>query len=95
VALSLWTRGIFLERMTRLDDATKRLERAIARLENAVNARDNDAGAGPAGATGDDGQLREELEAARQEQSELKAVSREVSERLDSAISRLRAVLES
>jgi hypothetical protein len=73
--------------MSRLDEATQRLERAVARLENAATAES-------ASENADDRHLREELSAARKEHAELQAVTRDVSVRLDTAIARLKTILE-
>lgn len=74
--------------MSRLEDAQKRLERALARLEAAADQahRDN--------RSDDDGELARALDAERRRSASLEAREREIGKRLDAAIGRLRAVLD-
>lgn len=74
--------------MPRLQEASHRLQMAIDRLEQVVAAR---AQAGKAG--GDDGALREALEAARRENARLQQLAGTVSTRLDATIGRLRKLV--
>lgn len=73
-------------RMTRLQDARQRLENALTRLEKA--------GAAPRRAGADTEQLIHELATARQRCNMLDGRTREVSQRLDGAIGRIRTLLE-
>ena len=72
--------------MTHLQDAQDRLEKALIRLETAA-ARPRGDGAG-------DDALRGELESVRRHGEALEGRTGEVSQRLDDAIARIRAVLE-
>ena len=72
--------------MTRLQDAQKRLENALTRLEKATAA--------PRGDGKDTEQLIHELATARQRCNMLDGRTREVSQRLDGAIGRIRTLLE-
>jgi len=81
--------------MTRLEQATKRLERAVERLERAAAQAERPAGGPAAGQNAEsDGQLKAELEKARKEQADLRAVTQDVSKRLDAVISRLKSAAE-
>ena len=70
--------------MAQLDDAQRRLEAALERLEQAAEQ---------AGAPGDAGRIDSEMAAVRERCQALEWQSREVSRRLDGAISRLRTIL--
>ncbi len=74
--------------MAGLKDAQARLDKALARLEKASAAPRE-------GSDGGDDQLRRELASARQRCDALEGRTREVSERLDSAIGQIRNLLES
>ncbi len=73
--------------MSRLDQAAQRLESALDRLDKAVAARAQEGG-------GTDAELRAALTRANGENARLQATAGQAAERLDAAISRLRAVLE-
>jgi len=73
--------------MSRLDEATRRLQTAIDRLDRAVTTRTH----GPAGG---DAELQAALNGAKQENAKLQAVASQASQRLDAAIGRLKDVLE-
>jgi len=70
--------------MGQLEDAQRRLEAALDRLETAAEK---------AVAAGDTSKLEAELAAVRERSQALEWQSREVSRRLDGAISRLRHIL--
>jgi hypothetical protein len=79
--------------MSRLEEASERLETAVARLESAATAS--------AAGTGDEradeklaGELTDALQATQAEYAALKDVTDSVSDRLGAAIVRLRGVLE-
>ena len=73
--------------MSRLTDATERLEAAIERLDRALVAR--------AGGNGPEGEeLRAALEQAEAEKASLEQRTSRISQRLDGAIERLKTVLE-
>ena len=76
---------------TRADKAYARIEAALVRLEAAVGAKAAQSG----GHNGDSssGEMAEQLSAARQEISALKARNHEVSGRLDGAIERVKALV--
>lgn len=78
--------------MSRLHDATQRLDAVLDRLERAVTARAAD----PAGTAGgsDDAGLRAALAKAEAENASLQDLAETVSGRLDDAIQRLKTVLE-
>lgn len=71
--------------MSRLEEASHRLQAAIDRLEQVVSARVQQGG--------DDKALREALEAARRENTRLQQVAGTVAGRLDSTIGRLRKLV--
>lgn len=71
--------------MSRLEEASHRLQAAIDRLEQVVSARVQQGG--------DDKALREALEAARRENARLQQVAGTVAGRLDSTIGRLRKLV--
>jgi hypothetical protein len=71
--------------MPRLEEASHRLQIAIDNLEKAVAARPAQSGQG-----GDDSALREALDAARRENTQLQQLAGKVSSRLDVTIGRLR-----
>lgn len=73
--------------MSRLDEATRRLQTAIDRLDRAVTTRTH-------GAAGGDAELRAALNSAKQENAKLQSVASQASQRLDAAIGRLKDVLE-
>lgn len=73
--------------MSRLEQATERLQSAIDRLDRAMAAR-------PLGEGGGDSELRAALLDAKQENARLQATAAETARGLDSAIARLRAMLE-
>lgn len=73
--------------MSRLDQAAQRLETALDRLDKAVAARAEGGG-------GTDAELRAALTRTKGENARLQATAGQAAERLDAAISRLRAVLE-
>ncbi len=71
--------------MTRLQDAQTRLDKALSRLEIAATATHG----------GDDADgLKDELAASRARNEQLEAHTGEISARLDSAIGRIRSLLE-
>ena len=70
--------------MSKLEEAAQRLHNAVDRLEAAATKRVTN------GAT----ELRADLDAARQENVELQAVTDAVSKRLSTAVTRLKAVLD-
>lgn len=72
--------------MTDFEAARQRLEAAIHRLETVVGQRSLAGG-------GERDALARELESVRQEYNELATVARQVSDRLDHTIERMRAVL--
>ncbi len=79
--------------MARLDEASKRLQHAIETLESVVSRRIAQGGGGqggPQGSGADDQALREALNAAKRENAALQQLTTTVSDRLDSAILRLR-----
>ncbi len=71
--------------MTRLQDAQVRLDKALSRLEIAATA---------ANGGGDADGMKQELAASRAHNEQLEARNGEVSVRLDSAIGRIRSLLE-
>ena len=73
--------------MSRLDQAAQRLQSALDRLDKAVAARGDQDGA-------TDDELRAALAQTKGENARLQATAGQAAERLDAAISRLRAVLE-
>ena len=73
--------------MSRLTEASQRLEQALEKLDKAL--QDKSEGDGRMG------DLQQALEEARVEHEGLKKVTKEVSDRLDSTIQRLNGVLES
>ncbi len=73
--------------MNDLEAAKMRLEKAVARLETAVKARAKSDG-------GENRRLAKALENSQAECAELHEVNQTVSDRLDAAIGRLKAVLE-
>ena len=73
--------------MSRLDQAAQRLQSALDRLDKAVAARAEQGG-------GTDDDLRAALAQTKGENARLQATAGQAAERLDAAISRLRAVLE-
>lgn len=76
--------------MSRLNDATQRLQAALDRLERIADDR-----ARPAAAGGDEaGELRSALQASRADNARLKRTADQASEQLDAAIARLCAMLE-
>ena len=79
-------RALFATHYHEMTELADRLERAIGKLEEAVAARPSD-GDGGAAATA-------ELESLRAENADLKKRTAAVTERLDSAIDRLKSVLE-
>ncbi|MCH7486029.1 MAG: hypothetical protein IIC04_03490 [Proteobacteria bacterium] len=68
---------------TQLELAQDHLDRAVSRLETALKGRHDSSAASSAG-----------LEAALRESASLKQVNADVSQRLDGAIGRLKAILE-
>ena len=76
--------------MTRLEQAALRLERAVARLEAAASQRPSLAGGGVRPP-----QIVAELEKARAEAAALKTGARDIAERLDAAIGRVRTLVRS
>ncbi|MDH3474090.1 MAG: hypothetical protein OEM59_10400 [Rhodospirillales bacterium] len=73
--------------MSRLQEATRKLESAIERIDRAAQDSDRD-----------DAQrveLRAALLDSKQDNARLEAVTSQAGDRLDSAIARLRAILES
>ena len=79
-------RGAYAFGMTRIEEAARRLERAVARLDAAAGKL----GEAPIG----DGQLAQQLAAAKADYTKLQEVTRAVATRLDGAIERLDAVIE-
>ncbi len=73
----------------RAEDARNRIERALARLEAAIDGKLAE-GAKPAGA---DPEIAEKLAAAHREIAGLKDRNRQVSDKLDKAIGRMKSVL--
>ena len=73
--------------MSRLDQAAQRLQSALDRLDKAVAARGDQDGA-------TDDELRAALAQTKGKNARLQATAGQAAERLDAAISRLRAVLE-
>ena len=71
-----------IQKPTLVERAQKQLDEAVARLEAALAART------------DGSQLTAELVAVRSQNAALREVTEGVSERLDGAIDRIRAVLE-
>lgn len=71
-----------IQKPTLVERAQKQLDEAVGRLEAALNAR------------ADENPLAAELAAVRSQNASLKEVTEGVSERLDGAIDRIRAVLE-
>ncbi|MDE0540521.1 MAG: hypothetical protein OXH94_17545 [Rhodospirillales bacterium] len=71
------------------EDARNRIERALARLEAAIDGKLAE-GAKPAGA---DPEIAEKLAAAHREIAGLKDRNRQVSDKLDKAIGRMKSVL--
>lgn len=72
--------------MTRLEQAAERLEKAVERLEAAAARR-------PSPAAGTRPQVVAELEKARAECAALREGAREVAERLDATIGRVRGLV--
>lgn len=72
--------------MSKLSDATERLQAAVARLELAAEAQLRD-GAGRE-------ELQSELATAQAENERLRRTNADISGRLDAAIDRLKTVLE-
>ena len=70
-----------------LERPRERLEKAVTRLEAALETRDRKSGKS-------DAALAETLSAAEAENAQLKTLNRTVSGRLDSAIGRLKTILE-
>ncbi len=68
---------------TQLEQAQDHLDRAVSRLESVLKGRQDSAAASSA-----------ELDAAMRENASLKQVNAHVSQRLDGAIGRLKAILE-
>lgn len=81
-------RGKATGAMARLEQATRRLQAALDQLEHALEAR-------PPAARDGDPALRAALETARRKQAHLQEVTDTVAGRLDAAIARLKATLES
>lgn len=73
--------------MTQLDLATKRLEQAVERLERALAAGAKSNGSNVV-------ELQAQLEHTERENASLRDVTSDVSDRLDTAILRLRTILE-
>lgn len=73
--------------MSQLEEATQKLQTAIDRLDRAAAARKG-------GSESQDVELRAALLDTKQQNARLQAVASQASGRLDSAISRLRAILE-
>ncbi len=71
-----------IQKSTLVEQAQKQLDEAVARLEAALEAR------------ADGSQLATKLAAVRSQNAALREVTEGVSERLDGAIDRIRAVLE-
>ncbi len=76
--------------MSRLEDATRRLQSAIDRLDRAVATRPLAA----SGTSDGDAELRAALDRAKRENAKLQSVASQASKRLDAAIGRLKNVLE-
>ena len=74
--------GTSIQMPTLVERAQKHLDEAVARLEAALEAR------------ADGSRLAQELAAARSRNAALREVTEGVSERLDGAIDRIKAVLE-
>ena len=74
--------------MTRLDEAQEKLSRALTRLEKASRER-------PPARTVADPAVEAELARMRDRHAALEGEAREVSERLDAAIARVRGLIES
>ena len=74
--------------MSRLEEAVQRLEAAIGRLDRALAAGGESGGA-------DIAALRHELEAIQRRNREVEAVADQVARRLDQAVGRVTAILES
>jgi tetratricopeptide (TPR) repeat protein len=74
--------------MGRLEEAKGRLDRALARLDEAANRPSQ------ASAAGSNPDTEAALEASRLQCASLEAKTHEVSERLDTAIEQLQAVLK-
>ncbi len=74
--------GTSIQIPTLVERAQKQLDEAVARLEAALEAR------------ADGSRLAQELAAVRSRNAALREVTEGVSERLDGAIDRIRAVLE-
>ncbi len=72
--------------MSRLEEANVRLQSAIDRLDRVAAARGR--------AQSQDVELRSALLDVKQQNARLQATSSQASDRLDSAIARLRAILE-
>ena len=73
--------------MSQLEEATRKLQAAIDRLDRATTARLGQS-------ESQDVELRAALLDAKQQNARLQAVASQASGRLDTAISRLRALLE-
>ena len=73
--------------MSRLEEAQQRLETALARLEAAAG--------GAGGAAAGSEELRREMADTKRRYATLEAGTKEVSKRLDAAIDRIHAILES
>ncbi len=73
--------------MSRLEQATERLQSAIERLDRAVAAR-------PLEGAPEESELRSALLDTKQENARLQATAAETARGLDAAIARLRAMLE-
>ena len=71
---------------TRVEAAQTRIEKALSRLETAIQSQGADAGASA--------DLNAKLDAATAEITDLKDRNRQVSDRLDKAIGRVKAILE-
>ena len=74
-----------IQKQSHVELAQERISKALARVEAALKAR----------AEKGDGGLAAELEAARETNEALREAQRNVSERLDVAINRLKTILES
>ena len=73
--------------MSRLQEATRKLESAIERIDRAAQNSDQD--------SAQNVELRATLLDSKQDNARLEAVASQAGDRLDSAITRLRAILES
>lgn len=82
-----------LQKPSRVERARAHLDGAVARLEAAAKSRRQQSPLGEEQATGTD-DLTQELEALRDENIHLKALNETVSDRLNSAISRIKSVIE-